>query len=79
MANPRGGNTSGFARRLSAMRAQLGWSREELAIRVEVSANSVSNWENGKHFPHIHKRDKLCEVLGTNPEAICLPPFECDW
>jgi transcriptional regulator with XRE-family HTH domain len=78
MVEPHGGSKSGFARRLASMRSQLGLSREELATRVEVSANSVTNWENGKHFPHIHKRDKLCEVLGTNPQALCLPPYECD-
>jgi transcriptional regulator with XRE-family HTH domain len=79
MFGPRGGNTAGFARRLREMRMQLDWSRQDLAARVGVNANSVTNWENGRHFPHIHIRDRLCEVLETSPQAICLPPYDCDW
>ena len=79
MFDPGGGSKSGFAMRLRELRLQLGWRQEELAARVGVSANSVSNWENATHFPRIHKRDKLCEVLATSPQALCLPPYECDW
>ena len=35
-------------------RAALGLSQEELAERVYVTRQTVSNWENGKSYPDIH-------------------------
>lgn len=35
-------------------RAELGLSQEELAEKVYVSRQTVSNWETGKSYPDIH-------------------------
>ena len=35
-------------------RTQLNLSQEELAEKIFVTRQSISNWENGKNYPDIH-------------------------
>ncbi len=35
-------------------RSNMGISQEELAEKVYVSRQTVSNWETGKNYPDIH-------------------------
>ena len=35
-------------------RTQMNLSQEELAERIYVTRQSISNWENGKNYPDIH-------------------------
>ena len=35
-------------------RTQLNLSQEELAEKIFVTRQSMSNWENGKNYPDIH-------------------------
>ena len=35
-------------------RTELGLSQEELAEKVYVTRQTVSNWETGKSYPDIH-------------------------
>lgn len=44
-------------------RQELGLKQEQLADLVGVHVSSVTNWENGKHFPGRHQ-GKLEAVLG---------------
>jgi len=41
-----------FSERLKTLRKGRGWSQEDLATRLDVSAGSVGNWEMGPHEPH---------------------------
>jgi transcriptional regulator with XRE-family HTH domain len=38
---------------IKKLRAQLGYSQEDLAKRVFVSRQTISNWENAKSYPDI--------------------------
>ena len=44
---------SRFAENLRARRAALGLTQEELAEKLHVTRQAVSNWENGKHQPDL--------------------------
>jgi transcriptional regulator with XRE-family HTH domain len=41
-----------FSERLKMLRKERGWSQEDLAIKLDVSAGSVGNWEMGPYEPH---------------------------
>lgn len=75
MVVPRNGSTREFARRLRKRIKELHSNRRSLAIQMNVSVATVRNWENGKHFPAIHLRAKLCDELGMSAEELHLPPF----
>jgi transcriptional regulator with XRE-family HTH domain len=75
MVVPRNGSTEEFARRLCERLKELHSNRRSLAERMNVSEATVRNWENGKHFPAISLRAKLCDELGMSAEDLHLPPF----
>lgn len=51
-------------------RAQLNLSQEELAQRVYVTRQTVSNWETEKSYPDIHSVLLLSQVFGTTVDAL---------
>ncbi|MCK2166188.1 MULTISPECIES: helix-turn-helix transcriptional regulator [Thalassospira] len=53
-----------IAERLGALRAERGWSLEELAARSDVSRASLSRLENGEVSPTAHVLGKLCAAYG---------------
>jgi len=53
-----------IAERLAALRAERGWSLEELAARCDVSRASLSRLENGEVSPTAHVLGKLCAAYG---------------
>lgn len=75
MVVSRDGSPQEFARRLCARLKELHSNRRSLAIQMNVSEATVRNWENGKHFPAIRLRAKLCDELGMSAEELHLPPF----
>lgn len=52
------------------MRNELALSQEELAEKVFVSRQSVSNWENGKTYPDIKSLLLLGEVFGVSLDKL---------
>jgi transcriptional regulator with XRE-family HTH domain len=52
-----------FSERLKMLRKERGWSQEDLAARMDVSAGSVGNWEMGPHEPHPKTLKKLAGLL----------------
>ncbi len=51
-------------------RAQMNLSQEELAQRVYVTRQTVSNWETEKSYPDIHSVLLLSQVFGTTVDAL---------
>ncbi len=51
-------------------RAQMNISQEELAQRVYVTRQTVSNWETEKSYPDIHSVLLLSQVFGTTVDAL---------
>lgn len=57
-----------FARRV---RKRLGLTQEEFSLRIEVSLNTIRNWEQGKRSP-TGAAKALLRVLDKSPEAALL-------
>lgn len=51
-------------------RAQMNLSQEELAEKVYVTRQTVSNWETEKSYPDIHSMLLLSQVFGTTVDAL---------
>ena len=49
--------------RIRFYREQLGMEQKELARRLGITGNSISNWENGRARPDINLIPALCETL----------------
>lgn len=57
---------------LKALRAERGWSQQDLAERLGVSRQSVNAIETGKYDPSLPLAFKLSDVFGLAIEAIFL-------
>lgn len=56
--------------RLKVLRAELGWSQQELADRLEVSRQSVNAIETGKYDPSLPLAFRIAKVFGKKIEQI---------
>jgi putative transcriptional regulator len=50
--------------RLKALRAELGWSQQLLAEKLEVSRQSVNAIETGRYDPSLPLAFKIARVFG---------------
>jgi transcriptional regulator with XRE-family HTH domain len=61
--------------RLRAARKGRGWTRMELAARLDMAENTIAKWENQlRQRPHRKTWAKLVETLGVTVEDLALPP-----
>lgn len=51
-------------------RNAMNWSQDELADKVFVSRQTVSNWENDKNYPDIKSLILLSEVFGISLDNL---------
>jgi putative transcriptional regulator len=58
--------------RLKTLRAERGWSQQDLADRLEVSRQSVNAIETGRYDPSLPLAFRIAEVFGLAIEAIFL-------
>ena len=56
--------------RLRVLRAERGWSQQELAERLEVSRQSVNAIETGKYDPSLPLAFKIARLFGKRIEEI---------
>ena len=54
-----------LGQQLKAHRKELGISQDELAEKIFVSRQSISNWENNKTYPDIHTLLLLAETSAS--------------
>ncbi len=59
-----------LGKRIKAHRAQAGLTQDELAQRVFVSRQTVSNWENDKSYPDIKSLLLMSEIFGTSLDSF---------
>ncbi|KPH59264.1 MULTISPECIES: helix-turn-helix transcriptional regulator [unclassified Novosphingobium] len=58
--------------RLKVLRAERGWSQQDLAERLEVSRQSVNAIETGKYDPSLPLAFRIAEVFAMTIEEIFL-------
>lgn len=51
-------------------RGSMGLSQEELAEKIYVSRQTISNWETGKSYPDIHSLLLLSAVFGASLDQL---------
>ena len=56
--------------RLKVLRAERDWSQADLAVRLEVSRQSVNAIETGKFNPSLPLAFKLARLFGMRIEEI---------
>ena len=59
-----------FKQNLRYLRVLKGLTQEELAIKIGVKANTVSNYETGSSSPDFEMLDKIVKVLGVSSDTI---------
>ena len=62
--------TMTLGRKIQKMRKEKGWTQEELANRVGVSAQAVSKWETDVSSPDISLLRPLAEQFETNVDEL---------
>lgn len=55
---------------LLTLRTKTGWSQEFVARQMEVSRQTVMNWEDGKSVPTADKAVKLARMFGVTVEEL---------
>ena len=56
--------------KLLTLRTKAGWSQEFVARQMEVSRQTVMNWEDGKSVPTADKAVKLARMFGVTVEEL---------
>lgn len=62
----------GFGKRLRQAREEKGYTLEHLGERLEITYQSVSNWENEINVPSLNNLIKICEVLEVSSDWLLL-------
>ena len=62
------------AKNLKRLRTRQGMTQEELAERLHVTRQAVSNWETAKTQPDIETLMVLAEALGTDANELIYGP-----
>lgn len=56
--------------RLKVLRAEQGWTQDELGKRVGVSRQAINALETQKHDPSLDLAYRLSAVFGVSVEAV---------
>lgn len=59
--------------RIKVFRAERNWSQADLALRLQVSRQTVNAIETGKYDPSLPLAFKMAAVFGASIEAIFFP------
>ena len=60
--------------RLKVLRAERGWSQQDLAERLEVSRQSVNAIETGKYDPSLPLAFRIAELFDLAIEEVFASP-----
>ena len=59
-----------LADKIMCLRKQRGWSQEELAMRLDVSRQSVSKWESNQSIPDMNKVIQLSTLFNVTTDYL---------
>ena len=63
-----------FSDKLRLLRSQNHLSQEELAVKMEVSRQTISKWESGITYPEIEKLISLSEMFHVSTDYLLKEP-----
>ena len=61
---------------LKELRAERGWSQQQLAERLEVSRQSVNAIETGRYDPSLPLAFRIAELFGRAIEEVFASPSQ---
>ena len=64
-----------IARNLKCLRRQRGLTQEELAARLHVTRQAVSNWERNRNLPELEILLSAAELLGVGVDELLYAGF----
>jgi len=59
-----------IGKRISYLRKEKGITQEELAVKLDVTPQAVSKWENDISYPDIMLLPKIAEILGVTVDEL---------
>lgn len=59
-----------FGDKLMKLRKRMGLSQEELAIKLNVSRQSVSKWESNNSYPETDKIIQICNIFKCSMDSL---------
>lgn len=59
---------------LKAARINAGYTQSEAATKLQVSKDSISNWERGKTYPDIPALKRIEQLYGIDYKDIIFCP-----
>lgn len=59
-----------FGKRVKSFRMSGGYSQREIALRIGVSEQAVSKWENGECLPDVYNLKLLAQILRTSVDSL---------
>ena len=59
-----------FGEKICHLREGKGWLQRDLAFRMDVKSNTISNWEKGISRPNLDQLAQLCQVLSVTADSI---------
>ena len=59
-----------FGERVCYLRESKGWIQRDLAFRMSVKSNTISNWEKGISRPNLDQLAQLCQVLSVTSDSL---------
>lgn len=59
-----------LGQRICALRTSLGWSQVDLAAKLNVAKQTVSNWENENIQPSIEMLVRLSKLFGVSTDYL---------
>ena len=66
-------NNKSIGNQILLLRKRNGYTQEELAEKLEVSAQAISKWENGHTLPETALLPLLAKLLNTSIDSILMP------
>ena len=55
-----------ISKQIKSLRSKMGWSQSQLADKLNVSKQSVSNWETGLKTPRMGALQKMSDLFGVS-------------
>lgn len=63
-------NQTDFGKRVKMFRQKKNYSQKEIALRIGVSEQAVSKWENGECLPDVYNLKLLAQILGISVDSL---------